>query len=113
MLILRCGERFALRQRPKKGLLAGHVGRRGWKAFGSRTLWSNQLEKQGAQVLSIRPLAPSRHIFTHVEWHMQGWAVELETPLADYIWADSQTMGEQYALPSAFKGYFGELGIGK
>ena len=113
VLILRCGERFALRQRPKKGLLAGMWELPWLEGFWEQDALRNQLEKQGAQVLSIRPLAPSRHIFTHVEWHMQGWAVELETPLADYVWADSKTMAEQYALPSAFKGYFGELGIGK
>ena len=36
---------------------------RGWKAFGEQDALSNQLEKQGAQVLSIRPLAPSPAYF--------------------------------------------------
>ncbi len=89
--------RVALRKREKKGLLAG--------------LWEfpNTLEGE-APPLPLPELAfvgAAKHIFTHIEWHMTGWAGEL--PGADlpqgWVWAGRDDLRRTYSVPSAFSGF--------
>ena len=71
------------------------------------------LQEQGAQVRSLETLPESKHIFTHVEWHMRAFGAELAEPLPGFFWADPQSLEETCALPSAFKAYFPLLGLQK
>ena len=50
----------------------------------------------------------AKHIFTHVEWHMTGYTLEVagDGP-ADLIWANAGELGER-AVPSAFARYYDE-----
>ena len=56
-----------------------------------------------------RPLGESRHVFTHREWHMQGWLLQSETDFAappeGWAFAAPQELQEEYALPAAFRVY--------
>lgn len=113
VLLLHCGDTFALRQRPKKGLLAGMWELPTLDGKRSREEVEGWLQEQGAQVLSVRRAPAATHIFTHVEWHMTGFLAELSEPLPEFFWADSNALEQQYALPSAFKAYFGQLGLKK
>ena len=113
ILLLRCGDSFALRQRPKKGLLAGMWELPSLDGKKGREEVEKWLTEQGAQVLSLREAPNATHIFTHVEWHMTGFFAELSQPLPEFFWADSPALEQQYALPSAFKAYFPELGLKK
>ena len=93
----------ALRRRPSKGLLAG--------------LWEPPCEPSAdAPFLLDRwgftPLTPAlagtaRHIFTHVEWHMEAYVLEAKTPYLppDWVWADGEAVRHQYAIPAAFAGF--------
>ena len=106
-LLLRQGQ-VALRKRPKTGLLAG--------------LWEfpnveGELDEAGASAaVESWGLTPkqwesrltAKHIFTHVEWHMTGYTLEVtgDGP-ADLIWANDGELGER-AVPSAFARYYDE-----
>ena len=50
----------------------------------------------------------AKHIFTHVEWHMTGYTLEVagDGP-ADFVWAGAEELGER-AVPSAFARYYDE-----
>ena len=50
----------------------------------------------------------AKHIFTHVEWHMTGYTLEVagDGP-ADFVWAGAEELGER-AVPSAFARYSDE-----
>lgn len=96
-----------LHRRPAKGLLAGlwefpgHSGRQS-------TAEAAGLFLKGACLSS---LAPARHIFTHIEWHMSGFLVRLpDTPVLpdeeNWRWANFRALKEEYTIPSAFKSYF-------
>ena len=113
LLLLHCGECFALRQRPKKGLLAGMWELPSLEGSCSREEVEGWLQEQGAQVRSLETLPESKHIFTHVEWHMRAFGAELAEPLPGFFWADPQSLEETCALPSAFKAYFPLLGLQK
>ncbi|MDR2686971.1 MAG: A/G-specific adenine glycosylase [Oscillospiraceae bacterium] len=99
LLILRCGDKLALRRRPPKGLLAGL-----WElpeAFGL---------PEGL-VLSREPAGQAVHVFTHIEWRMAAERVLLRAPLPGegLAWVTQAQLERDYALPSAFAGFRGEM----
>jgi A/G-specific adenine glycosylase len=99
LLILRNEDKLALRKRPPKGLLAG--------------LWElpEAFELPPALVLSREPAGQAVHIFTHIEWHMTAERVALSIALDahDLVWVTQAQLARDYALPSAFAGFRGEM----
>jgi A/G-specific adenine glycosylase len=96
--------RIALRRRPLKGLLAGLWELPNAEGALSADEAAHRLVRWGISALKIAPAQPARHIFTHIEWHIQVWRVEAESlPLPDgWVLADDGALDELYALPSAF-----------
>ena len=104
VLLLFQDGKIALRKRPDTGLLAG--------------LWEypnlpESLDEAGALLAlaqlglsaeSIIPAGSARHIFTHIEWDMKGYFVEVSGENDDLIWADADAF-DALALPTAFKKY--------
>ena len=100
--------RVALRKRPDTGLLAG--------------LWEfphvpGALDEAGAGAVlafwGLRPLEwrqkiEAKHIFTHVEWHMTGYLLEVRQAAGDFTWAAGTDL-EVMAVPSAFGNYLDEV----
>ena len=112
ILLARCEDKWLLARRPEGGLLSGL-----WQPF----LFEEELTEEEAiarlreflpdvSVASSAPLSPSRHLFSHIEWQMNGWILSLTTngkPLAlpeGYAWAGEADM-EKHAVPGAFKAY--------
>ena len=119
VLLLSCGEKIAIRKRPARGLLAGLweypnlEGKLGKRAV--RVL----LESKGFDVRDIVPLPSARHIFSHIEWELTGWAVTVtdmnEPPLmtaedrtdapSSLLWVRREELADTYSIPAAFR-YF-------
>ena len=102
VLLLRCGERFALRRRPESGLLAGL-----WE-FPNREGRFDAAEIEtllGVPLLSCEACGSARHVFSHVEWQMEGWLAECEKELPGYTWLDRATIRREYSIPTAFRTY--------
>jgi len=99
LLILRFGDKLALRRRPPKGLLAGL-----WELPGA-------FEIPGELILSRESAGRAVHIFTHIEWHMTAERILLRAPLEDetLVWVTREELERDYALPSAFAGFRGEM----
>ena len=106
-LLLRQGE-VALRKRPSTGLLAGlwefpHVpGTLGEDAAGA------PLSAWGLRPVDWRQRIPARHIFTHVEWHMTGYVLEVRGDCPDFAWVTAAQL-QGMAIPSAFSRYREEV----
>lgn len=116
LLLFREDGRMALRRRPETGLLAGMwepVNLPGqldqWKVLDTLLVEMKLLgTKMGA-------LPKARHIFTHVEWQMTGWRVEVSgpgQPESGLVWVRPEELREEYALPSAFRVYTGGVSGG-
>lgn len=106
VFLLLADGKTALRKRPETGLLAGlwelpmHPG----------TVDPEQVSAwfvgQGVSA-KLSKCKPAKHIFSHIEWHMQGYLIRLPQPaeLPGLVWADKTALETAYPLPSAFKTY--------
>lgn len=104
--------RALLRRRPDTGLLAslyefpgteGHISEK--EALAAAAALAGVEEEAVDQVIS---LPASKHIFSHVEWHMTGYRILLkEEGEGDGLcfMADCEALSSSYALPNAFRTY--------
>ena len=64
------------------------------------------LASLGVKEADMFPLPGSKHVFSHVEWHMTGFRVELKGETAkDFLWVTAEEVRHTYSLPGAFKAY--------
>ena len=109
LLIIRDGDRFLLHKRPSKGLLAGL-----YVFYGVEQKLVKPSEVTAAVTalvmvpIRIHRLPDSRHIFTHLEWHMTAWEIKtasLDTLLPDDFMLVNKKELASFAVPSAFHTY--------
>ncbi|MCQ2414356.1 MAG: A/G-specific adenine glycosylase [Clostridia bacterium] len=103
VLILRHGQKIAVLRRPEKGLLAGLYELPNYS--GDMGYIPEYLAKHGMTAVTSKPLGKAKHIFTHIEWWMEGADVEVDTPSPDYIWITPEEAKDVYAIPMAFRYY--------
>ena len=99
-----------LHKRPQKGLLAGlyEFPNADGKLTAEGAL--ELLNEKGFTVYEMEKTAPAKHLFTHIEWQMNGYIARVcEKDAADCVWAGTAALSEQYALPSAFKPFLKTL----
>ncbi len=106
VLLLFDGRRCAICRRPSTGLLAGLYEFPNFKGSLSEREVTEKVRAMGVEPLQITPLPSAVHIFTHIEWHMTGYAVKIadgDAPSGGgLIFADREKIGDEYAIPSAF-----------
>ena len=105
VLLLFCGGRVALEKRDDRGLLAGLYGFPTREGFLSPGEAERELLPLGLLPGSLRPLRAARHLFTHVEWQLTGFAAETERELPGCLYAAPEELKTRYAMPSAFSAY--------
>jgi A/G-specific adenine glycosylase len=113
--LVRSPDGWLVQRRPEKGLLAGL-----WQPV----LWENErFESEAAARAALEALGldldagkaealpPAKHIFSHIEWHMSGWQLNVprQSAPAGCVWATPTQLREEYALPGAFKAYKGRM----
>ena len=105
-------KRVALRQRPKKGLLAGLYELPHLPGHATAAAVRRALADAGLPVAHVKKRAPARHIFSHVEWDMTAYDVMLAPSGADavcesdaFLWATESELRTTYSIPAAFQ-YF-------
>lgn len=108
VLVIKDGEKVAIRKRPKKGLLAGLYELPNVEGELSEDEVLRLVKSYALAPLFIKKLENAKHIFTHKEWHMTGYAVrveELEKETEGMLFVDMETMKSKYPIPSAFEAY--------
>jgi len=106
VLILRCGESYALRKRSDRGLLASL-----WEfpnVPGKLSLNDavEQVERFGLKPTQILRQVEKKHIFTHVQWDMSGVYIEVAEAGGTFTWLTSGQIDAQTALPTAFRQFW-------
>lgn len=121
VLILRVGDRVALRRRPSSGLLASLYEPPCLEGVVDLQTLVALLKDLGLTPIRVIPLEASKHIFTHIEWEMTGFEVALpeeacrilanipdngvEYPFHHVIWAPREEIDGKYAVPTAYRAY--------
>lgn len=110
ILVILDENKIALHKRADTGLLAGMYELPSMEGKQSKERVIEYIKRLGLSPLRIVKLAPSKHIFTHKEWHMTGYAVrvdELEqtSPDGGLFFATPHEIEERCPIPSAFAAY--------
>jgi A/G-specific adenine glycosylase len=90
---------YGIKKRPSKGLLAS--------LYEYETLDDAYSLKDVEQLFkkNVTDMGPSKHIFTHKVWLMNGYLVEIDTPIEEFTFVTREELIETYSIPSAFKAY--------
>ena len=104
-----CGGRIGLEKRPDKGMLRGLYGFPMTEGRLTEDGAAAALAERGITPLSIRPLGPAKHVFTHKEWQMTGYLAETQESLPGLVYVTAEELQKDYALPSAFRVYREEV----
>ena len=104
-ILLICVEgRLLVRRRPR-GLLGGLYEFPALAGHPSPAEAAGMLEAQGFSGVRIAERLPdARHVFTHLIWHMQGYAVRCTAAPEGFLPVDRQAL-DALAFPSALKIY--------
>lgn len=107
--------KIAVCKRPDTGLLAGlwefpnELGKLGIEEA------KQKLEQWGITQYEFEETAKGKHIFSHIEWQMSGYFVEIEDGDAidwrelEFEWISVEEMKKSYAIPSAYELFLREL----
>lgn len=109
VFLLLCGDAVAVCRRPAKGLLRGL-----WEFPNVQGLLTPEAAIRQAEAWGVRPAellqSVSRtHVFTHVEWEMTGYYLRCAARDPQFLWADTEKLTGEIALPTAFRLFWPEL----
>lgn len=117
VLVLRDGTYTVIRQRPKKGLLAGLYELPNLEGWLTEDEVLRYLRRERFAPLRIQPLEPAKHIFSHVEWRMTGYLVLVEDLAerrdrdGEFLVIEPERTEAEYPIPAAFAAYVKYLQI--
>ncbi len=109
VLLLRCDGRYALQRREERGLLAGMWEFPSLPGRLSAEEVREALAERGLSPAEIRSCGESRHVFTHVEWHMSGYFIDIPGQGGEYVWKTPEEIRAGCAVPTAFKAYLKQV----
>ena len=104
VFVLKFKDKIAIRKRKNTGLLANmyefpNMDKKVTKKEIEGVLkdWNliiieNHIEKMGTH----------KHIFSHIEWDMIGYKVQVQSRNKEFIWVEKEVILEKYAIPGAF-----------
>lgn len=115
ILLLLDGDHIAIRKRPDKGLLAGLYEFPNLEGHLSEEQVLEKVKAYGLTPLRIQPLPKSKHIFSHVEWRMIGYAVHVSAldswPKEEMMFVDVEHAEKSYPVPAAYGAYAGYMNL--
>ena len=111
VLVIRLPDgRVSLQKRPAEGLLAGLYEFPCLAGHAAEDTVRDYIAACGLTCGRITPLPAAKHLFSHIEWQMTGYAVDVEddTPAgcaSEWLLATPAELDGYYALPSAYAAY--------
>lgn len=107
IFIVEYKNQFAIKQRPANGLLPNLWEFPSAERHLSLGECKDYLNQNEIAVNDIKQLNISKHIFTHLEWHMIGYFIAAAdiSQNSKFTWATKNELKHQYSVPKAFKEY--------
>ena len=108
-------EEIAIRKRPGKGLLAGLYEFPNVEGHLTQKEVIEYAKESGLTPVRVKKLPKAKHIFSHVEWHMTGYAIRVEelehTENSGFLFVEPEKTEKEYPIPAAFAAYTEYLNI--
>lgn len=114
LLLCTADRQVGIKKRADKGLLAGLYEFPNLEGKLSENEVLSYLEKQGLKAEGIKKLENAKHIFSHVEWHMSGYEIEVaekKEPAKELLFVELTLLQSEYPVPNAFAAYKKHLGL--
>lgn len=108
VFVLECEGKIAIRKRPETGLLAGMWELPWMEGFFTEQAAVSQASAWGCGAEELLKTVQRKHIFTHIEWRMQGVFLRCRTQSPQFVWASPEELAQVYSLPTAFRCALGE-----
>lgn len=107
ILVIQKGNRVLLKKRKASGLLAGLYEFLNQDGVLEEDEVLAYVQRKGFDSLRITPLGEAKHIFSHIEWHMNGFLIRIDetTPDGKWLFADIDELDHKYAIPTAYQAY--------
>lgn len=106
IIVYEYNKKFAIQKRPNTGLLASMYEFYNCKNRLSKKELEEYLKKEKIAWQGIIPLGDTKHIFSHIEWHMTGYLIHCNNIKEnEYLWVTPEELESTYSLPTAFHFY--------
>ena len=104
------GGKVALVKRPDTGLLAGLWEFPCTAGHLEEKRATQRLTEQGASLASLSRSVDATHIFTHIEWHMQGYAAVCAREMTHWdgrelVYVTLRELTQDYGVPTAYRAF--------
>lgn len=106
VLIMICDGKVAISKRDKKGLLASMWEFPGIEEIREEQGATNLAAESGCQPDTLLMKTSYTHIFSHVEWRMDGYYMQVLKQSEKYTWATLDELQKVYAIPSAYAPFY-------
>ena len=101
--------RIALCRRGENGLLGGLWEFPNELGHGTENDALNVVKQWGAEPVAMEKRVSRKHIFSHVEWHMEGYYIRCGSEGGPFNWVSRTQLRAEIALPTAFGLFAKEL----
>ncbi len=111
LFVLRKDSLVLLEKREARGLLAGLLQFPMTDGYLSEDEVLSYLQGRSLHPLRIKSGLRSKHIFSHIEWHIRSWEIQLDPFLVqeeDLLWIEAADL-DRIALPTAFAPWRNQL----
>ena len=95
--------RLAIEKRPEKGLLSGLYQLPNTDGFHDDDTLKAILSDHALSPLSVTFVKEAKHVFTHIDWYMKAYRVEVSQSNDLYLWVTEDELKTAYPLPTAFQ----------
>ena len=102
VFLIKKGDTLAVRQRPDTGLLASLTEFPNVPGSLDEAGAAITLAQWGLTVRCIEAIGTAKHVFTHIEWQMKGYFVEIEGENDTFRYVTREEL-TALAIPTAFK----------
>lgn len=109
ILLICTDNQVVIHKRPDRGLLASLYEFPNHDGFLSEQAVLDLLHEDGVKHCTLENLGSAKHIFSHVEWHMNGYLIHTDHIPESYLTVDFEELKSRYAIPNAFQAYYQKL----
>ena len=108
VFLLCCDGKYALKKRPGKGLLAGLWQFPDVPGILDTAQALSAVESMGLYPTQIHRQSDKTHVFTHVQWNMRGFYLDVKQTGGDLSWFTKEQLEGETAIPTAYRQFWNE-----